>query len=118
MNSACAEVLSCGQNARTAQRRRPTVWGPGFGGHIVCGQDKKKDTLQSVSFFLSAAAQSCIHPSEIPMRGIGLRAVAARMSRDGGRRNAHGSDSLLLLDYIDLMLKLGQADCAVGTVPR
>ena len=79
---------------------------------------KKKDTLCSVSFFLSAAAQSCIHPSEIPMRGIGLRAVAARMSRDGGRRNAHGSDSLLLLDYIDLMLKLGQADCAVGTVPR
>ena len=28
MNSACAKVLACGQNACTAQKRRPTLWGP------------------------------------------------------------------------------------------
>ena len=28
LNSACAEVLACGQNARRLQKRRPTVWGP------------------------------------------------------------------------------------------
>ena len=33
MNSASAEVLACGQNARTAQKRRPAVRGPSFGWH-------------------------------------------------------------------------------------
>ncbi|WP_297233974.1 hypothetical protein [uncultured Flavonifractor sp.] len=28
MNSACAKVLASGQNACTAHKRRPTVWGP------------------------------------------------------------------------------------------
>ncbi|SFO93975.1 protein of unknown function [Oscillibacter sp. PC13] len=35
MNSPCTEALPR-QNARTAQKHRPTVWGPGSGWHLYC----------------------------------------------------------------------------------
>ena len=43
---------------------------------IPYGQDKKKDTPKSVSFFLVTAAQGRLHPSEIQMLGVGKAAPA------------------------------------------
>ena len=44
MNSACAEVLACGQNSRTAQTRRPNLRGPVLSG-IYTLRTRQKKTL-------------------------------------------------------------------------
>ena len=55
MNSACAEVLACGQNTRTAQTRRPAVRGPSLVRHLYFADktkiDKHRQGLVDFYFF-------------------------------------------------------------------
>ena len=55
INSACAKVFAWGENACTAQRRRPTVWGPKSYRHLYCFDVTKRKTSafsRCLSFFL------------------------------------------------------------------
>ena len=51
MNCPCAKVLAFGQNACTAQKRRPAVRGPGSGWHQYFADKTKKKHLLCRCFF-------------------------------------------------------------------
>ena len=79
MNSACAKVFACGENACTAQRRRPTVWGPMSYWHLYCLEVPRRRGLRivrdDVFFFKANVIAHSLRRSSFPNRNCfaGLR---------------------------------------------